>query len=339
MIIDTHAHFFPREVLDFYRQNGGDRVQITTDDQGTIAVHFDGRPFHPALPHAIYDLDAHIQGMDAAGVDVHAVSVPPPMVYWAEPRRGLELSIIANDALSEAAAKWPERILPVASVPLQAPDLAIDELRRVVGDLDHKMVVVGSNVDGKEIDDPSLEPFWAEVERLRIAVFVHPILGAVTGELPMDTYRLNLSLGMVTDTTIAASRFICAGIIDRYPKIRISFAHLGGLLPFIGDRIDYFLSHQPGARVEAEGEFNDYVGRFWYDVVCYSERMLEAALGWVGPDRLMMGTDSPFMGDSTEDIKKIVESSGALDAEQREAIFGGNARRFLRLDDGTPLYG
>ena len=332
MIIDTHAHFFPAVVLDFYREAGGDRVEIATDTQGTITVFFDGKVFHPALPRAIYEIDAHIEGMDAAGVDIHAISVPPPMVYWAQPARGLELCQIANDALSDMAKLHPDRILPVASVPLQAPELAVEELRRVVTELDHKMVVLGSNIDGTELDDPSLEPFWSEAEDLGIAVFVHPILGSVTGQLPMDPYRLNLSLGMVTDTTIAASRIICAGLIDRHPDLRMSFAHLGGLLPFVGDRIDYFLRNQPGAGIQAEGDFNDYVGRFWYDVVCYSERMLRAALHWVGSDRLMLGTDSPFMGDSTRDIRAVVDSSSLLDADERAAVYEGNARRFLRLD-------
>jgi aminocarboxymuconate-semialdehyde decarboxylase len=332
MVIDTHAHFFPRAVLDFYRRAGGDRVEIASDDRGTISVSFDGKVLHPALPLAIYEIDAHIEGMDAVGVDIHAVSIPPPMVYWADPGRGLELCQVANDALTQLAGQRPGRILPVASVPLQAPELAVEELRRVVNDLAHKMVVVGSNVDGTELDDPSLEPFWAEAERLSVAVFVHPILGPVTGQLPMDGYRLNLSLGMVTDTTIAAARVICAGLIDRYPGIRMSFAHLGGLLPFVGDRIDYFLHHQPGASVRSQGYFNDYVGRFWYDVVCYSERMLATALGWVGSDRLMLGTDSPFMGDSTTDIKAVIDSSPLLSPKERAAVYEGNAREFLGLD-------
>jgi aminocarboxymuconate-semialdehyde decarboxylase len=335
VIIDTHAHFFPRAVLDFYRQAGSDRVEVVDNDRGTMTVLFDGKVFHPSLPLAIYDLTAHIDSMNAVAVDVHALSVPPPMVYWAAPAQGLELSQIANNALSELADERPGRILPVASVPLQAPELAIEELRRVVTELDHKMVVVGSNIDGIELDDPSLEPFWAEAEQLGIAVFVHPILGPVTGQLPMDYYRLNLSLGMVTDTTIAVSRIICSGFIDRYPDLRISFAHLGGLLPFVGDRIDYFLRHQPGARIHANGNFNDYVGRFWYDVVCYSDRMLQSALSWVGSDRLMLGTDSPFMGDSTQDIKTVIDESPFLTAEERLAVYEGNARRFLRLGDSS----
>jgi aminocarboxymuconate-semialdehyde decarboxylase len=332
VIIDTHAHFFPSAVLDFYRQRGGDRVEITTNGQGTITVLFDGQVFHPALPLAIYDPDAHLAGMDAVGVDLHALSVPPPMVYWAEPARGLELCQIANEALSDLARAHPDRIVPVASVPLQAPDLAVEELGRAVDQLGHKMVVVGSNIDGTELDHPDLEPFWAAAEDLEVAVFVHPILGAVTGNLPMDYYRLNLSLGMVTDTTIAASRIICAGLIDRHPRLRICFAHLGGLLPFVGDRIDYFLRNQPGAQIQAEGNFNDYVDRFWYDVVCYSERMLETALRWVGWDRLMLGTDSPFMGDSTADIKAVIDSTTLLGAEERAAVYETNARRFLRLE-------
>ncbi len=332
MIIDTHAHFFPQAVLDFYRDNGRERVGISTNDEGVISVHFDGKPFHPALPTGIYDLEAHIAVMDAAGVDIHAVSVPPPMVYWAEPEQGLDLCRLANDALAEAAATYPDRLLAVASVPLQSPDLAVDELRRAVTGLGHRMVVLGSNIDGTELDHPSLEPFWAEAERLGVAVFIHPILGAVTGELPMDGYRLNLSLGMVTDTTIAASRLICSGLIDRYPGLRISLAHLGGLLPFVGDRIDYFLRNQPGALVEAEGYFNDYVGRFWYDAVCYSERMLRGFLDWVGPDRLMFGTDSPFMGDSTRDIKAVIDRTTLLDDTGRALVYEGNARDFLGLD-------
>jgi aminocarboxymuconate-semialdehyde decarboxylase len=332
LIIDTHAHFFPKQVLDFYRDFGGERVELATDDRGTIAVIFNGRVFHPALPLSIYDIDAHIEGMDAVGVDIHAVSVPPPMVYWAEPALGHELCRIANDALTAMANEKTGRILPVASVPLQAPELAVDELRRAAETLGHRMVVVGSNIDGIELDDPALEPFWAEAERLSIAVFVHPILGTVTGQLPMDGYRLNLSLGMVTDTTIAASRVICAGLIDRYPTLRMSFAHLGGLLPFVGDRIDYFLRNQPGASVRAEGYFNDYLGRFWYDAVCYSERMLAAALNWVGADRLMFGTDSPFMGDSTTDIKAVIDASPHLGDAERAAIYDGNALAFLDLD-------
>ena len=333
MIIDTHAHFFPRAVLDFYRAHGGNRAEVVTNDQGTTTVLFDGKVFHPALPLAIYDIAAHIDSMDAAAVDIHALSVPPPMVYWAEPSQGLELCQIANNALSELADHRPDRIVPVASVPLQAPELAVQELRRVVSELDHKMVVIGSNIDGTELDDPSLEPFWAEAERLGIALFVHPILGTVTGQLPMDPYRINLSLGMVTDTTIAASRIICSGLIDRYPELRILFAHLGGLLPFVGDRIDYFLRHQPGARIDAQGHFNDYVERFWYDVVCYSDRMLQAALTWVGPDRLMLGTDSPFMGDSTPDIRAVIDSSPFLSADERVGVYERNARRFLRLGE------
>ncbi len=332
-VIDTHAHFFPSAVLDFYREHGGDRVEVVTDDAGVIAVHFDGAVFHPALPRAIYDLDAHVEVMDAAEVDTHAISVPPPMVYWAEPAKGLELCRLANEALSAAADEYPGRLLPVASVPLQAPELAVTELQRAVSDLGHKMVVLGSNIDGTELDDPSLEPFWAEAERLGIAVFVHPILGAVTGELPMDSYRLNLSLGMVTDTTIAASRVICSGLVDRYPDLRSSFAHLGGLLPFVGDRIDYFLRNQPGAMVEAGGYFNDYVGRFWYDAVCYSEHMLRCFLDWVGPSRLMLGTDSPFMGDSTRDIKAVIDGTSLLTDDERAAVYEHNARSFLGLDD------
>ena len=98
----VHVFACQSEWAALAREIGGERVEITTGADGVMAVLFDGKMFHPALPRAIYDLDAHLQVMDAAGVDVHALSIPPPMVYWAEPQQGLELCRIANDALSAA---------------------------------------------------------------------------------------------------------------------------------------------------------------------------------------------------------------------------------------------
>jgi aminocarboxymuconate-semialdehyde decarboxylase len=191
------------------------------------------------------------------------------------------------------------------------------------------VVGIGTNIDGVELDDPSLEPFYAEAEALDVAVFVHPINPA--GADRMRDYRLDMSVGMVLDSTLAASRVVCSGLLDRHPGLRICWSHLGGLLPFVADRTAYFLETLKGASSKAEGPFLSYFDRFWYDTVVYSPRMLRLGLQFAKPSRLMFGTDAPFLGDSTADIRAILERSPELTDTEREAIFSENAREFLKL--------
>lgn len=329
-IIDVHAHLFPPPVIEFFRRDGGGRVEVF-DRDGVPGISLDGRVLHTALPPEIYQIDAHLAGMDRAGVQLHALSVPPPMVYWAEPSRGLALSQVVNDSLSEIAARWPDRFVPVGSVPLQDTDLAVQELRRITTDLGYRVVILGSNIDGTELDDPRLERFYAEAERLDVALFIHPIVAPPVADRMRD-YRLDMGFGMVADTTLAISRVICSGLMDRHPGLRFWWSHLGGMLAFVGDRIQYFLEHLPGSTYGAAEPFDHYIRRFWFDTVVYSDRMLSAGLRFARPDRLMFGTDAPFMGDSTTDIRRIIDASPELSEDDRVAIYSRTAVAFLGLD-------
>jgi aminocarboxymuconate-semialdehyde decarboxylase len=330
MIIDVHAHFYPDAVLDFFRRYGGDKLQLTESD-GDLRILFRGKVLHAMVPRPMYEVATRIAAMDANGVATHALSVPPPMVYWAEPQAGLDLCQAANESVAQLERDHPGRFLPVASVPLQAPELAAEELRRAVTTLGCRMVEIGTNINGVELDDPRLEPFYAEAEALDVGIFVHPIDPA--GADRMADYRLDMSVGMVLDSTLAASRVVCSGLMDRHPGLRFSWSHLGGLLPFVADRTAYFLETLKGASSRAEQPFLSYFERFWYDTVVYSPRMLKAGLQFADPSRLMFGTDAPFLGDSTADIRRIIDGSPDLSAEQREAIYEGNARTFLKLPE------
>jgi aminocarboxymuconate-semialdehyde decarboxylase len=257
------------------------------------------------------------------------------MVYWAEPAQGLALSRIVNDSLYEISSLRPDRFVPVGSVPLQDTDLAIQELRRISADLGIRAVILGSNIDGTELDAPRLEPFYAEADRLGVGLFVHPIVEPAVADRMRD-YRLDMGFGMVADTTIAISRVICSGLMDRHPGLRIWWSHLGGALPFVGDRIQYFLERLPGSTYRAADPFDSYVARFWFDTVVYSDRMLAAGLMFARPDRLMFGTDTPFMGDSTPDIRRFIDGSPDLSGVDRVAIYSRNAAEFLGLDLSGP---
>jgi aminocarboxymuconate-semialdehyde decarboxylase len=147
----------------------------------------------------------------------------------------------------------------------------------------------------------------------------------------MLAYRLDMGFGMVADTTLAISRVICSGLMDRHPSLRFWWSHLGGMLPYVGDRIQYFLERLPGSTYLAAEPFDRYISRFWFDTVVYSDRMLSAGLRFARPERLMFGTDTPFLGDSTTDIRHVIDRSEELSDADRTAIYSGTAAALLGL--------
>jgi aminocarboxymuconate-semialdehyde decarboxylase len=333
MTVDIHAHAFPTPVLDFYRQHGGDRAGVVELPDGALQVLYHGKVFHARLPKAIHDEDERIKLMDRLGVETHALSLPPPMVYWAEPSAGLDLCQITNEATMGMSERHPGRFVPAAAVPLQDPKLAIDELRRTAK-LGFRLVGIATNIEGVQLDDPSLEPFFAEAAALDMAVFVHPLIC----EYPEGSqdYRLDVSVGMTTETTYAATRFVEAGLLDRIPSLRVCWSHLGGYLPFIAPRIDYIrngILDAGGGKLEQP--FMEYFERFWFDCCIYSESMFAAGVRFVDPSRIVFGTDSPFLEDSTNNIRRIIETSPDLTPAQRDGILDGNPREFLKLGSAS----
>ena len=326
MIIDVHAHLFPPEVITFYRERGGSAVGVFERD-GIPGISYNGKVLHAALPREILDIDAQLAGMDRLGVTTRMLSVPPPMVYWADPDAGVALCRTANQALADIESRWPDRFVAMAALPLQDPVVAAAELRRVASD-GFRVVAIGSNVSGMELDDERLEPFFEALADSDLALFVHPML-APDGGSRLKDYRLDLGLGMVSETTIAAARLICSGRLDRYPDLRICWPHLGGLLPFVGDRIEYYIAHVPGTTSLAERPFTEYFQRFWFDVTVYTTRMLAAGLAVADASKLLFGTDAPFNGDGTDDVRRVIETSPDLTDEQRAGILGTNALSFL----------
>jgi aminocarboxymuconate-semialdehyde decarboxylase len=331
VIVDVHAHLFPPEVLTFFRERGGTAVGVFETD-GVQGISYDGKVLHARLPREIVDVEAQLAGMDRLGVTTRMLSVPPPMIYWANGADSLALSRVTNDALGEIAARWPDRFVAMAALPLQDPPTAAQELRRLAREDGYRVVGIGSNINGAELDDAAFEPFFEAAAEEDVAIFVHPML-APDGGARLKDYRLDLGLGMVSETTIAASRLISSGRLDRYPGLRICWSHLGGLLPFVGDRIEYYVAHVPGALSRAQRPFTDYFADFWFDLTIYSERMLRAGLAIADPAKLLFGTDAPFNGDSTNDIRAVIDASPSLTDAQRTAIHAENPARFL----GRPI--
>ena len=158
MIIDVHAHLYPRAFMEAIAAEGPRHgVSLTGDDPPFLC--FEGIRFwrYTGLFH---DVSLRLQQMDRARVDRQVLSIGPPMVYWAEPPAALRLCRIFNDELAKVVRLHPDRFVGLAVLPLQAPELALAELARAVNDLGLLGVGIGSNIQGMQLDDGRLAPFF-----------------------------------------------------------------------------------------------------------------------------------------------------------------------------------
>lgn len=317
-IVDIHSHFLPPRVLRLLEDSSPDVVVRHGD--GGIAIEYRGRALHAGLPPEMTDEVRHLEAMDRDGVRTHVISLPPPMVFWADAARGLELSRTANAELREMALRYPGRIVPMATLPIQDPSTAVDELNGIHGDA-FAAVLVGSNIAGTELDDPSLEDFFAAAAARDMALFVHPI--DPVGEMRMRAYRLDATLGMLAESGLAASRLICSGLLDRYPHLRVCISHFGGLLLPAAERVTHLTETWPGPTSRAKHAFHTYLSRLWFDTCVHSPAMFAASLPMLDRSKLMFGTDA-----STAFIKRLVAECPVLDDSSRADIFFGNAQRF-----------
>ena len=327
LAIDTHAHFFPPAYIDMISRLGGRcGTTVTRTEQGHYFIQV-GLLLRtgPIVP-AFYDLDQRIAEMDREGVDVHVISLTQPMVYWADDPLGLDLCIAFNDAASEAHRKYPHRIYAFAVLPMQNPQLALQELERAAKLPGIKGVYMATVVRDRDLSDRSFWPVYERCEQLALPIFLHPMM--INNERMKQYYLINL-LGNPFETAIAASHLICGGVLDRFPRLEISLPHAGGALPILRGRLDQ------GWRTRAECKHlprapSEYLRRFTYDTISYNVDILADLVKLVGADRIMMGTDYCFDIAYTEPVQ-IVEQTPGLTDSQRADILGGTAARLLRI--------
>jgi aminocarboxymuconate-semialdehyde decarboxylase len=277
-------------------------------------------------------LARRIEAMDAQRIDIAVLSINP---NWYDINRDLATQIISvqNESLAAFCAAHSDRFAAFASVALQFPDLAAQQLEQGMKKLGLRGVAIGGSVAGKELADPFFHPFWAKAEELGAVVFIHP-QPAATPDLN-NRLKGNGLLGNVIgnplETTIALSHLIFEGTLDRFPGLKICAAHGGGYLPSYMNRSDHgcltFPTQcKPGVPKEHP---TTYVKRMYYDSLVFTSEALRHLVAEVGADHIVMGTDYPYPWiDAPAD--HVLNTRGLSDAE-REAILGGTAMNLLGL--------
>ncbi len=275
--------------------------------------------------------------MDAQGIDVEALSINPNWYGVTDRDQATEIIRIQNDALAEAVAATPDRFVAFASVALQFPDLAAQQLEHGVKRLGLKGAAIGGNVAGDEIADPKFAPFWAKAEELGVLVFIHPQADGAPEQLGQrfrgNGYLSNV-IGNPLETTIALSHLIFEGVLDRYPGLKICAAHAGGFLPSYAGRFDHGCTTRPdlcqgGTWGPIQKRPSEYLKEIYYDTMVFRPEGVRHLAAEVGVSQLMVGTDYPYPW-TDKAIDLILETPGLTD-DERVAILGGNAAKLLGL--------
>ena len=326
--IDIHTHILAQETAALLSQAGA-KVTITPDDAESAALDVGGVVYRP-FPTGGFDNARRLQDMDATGIDVHVLSATPQTyLYKQEAALGATTSAIQNDQIAKHIAAHPTRFMGIATLPMQDPKRAADELTRAMSKLGLRGAMFASNILGKNLDDPSFEPLWAAAEELGAFMFVHP--NNVAGADRLKSYYLVNLIGNPLDTTIAAACLVFGGVMDRHPRLKVCLAHAGGFMPYQAGRWIH------GWRVRAEPKKNipqepaSIVGRFLYDTIAHSDESLAFLIERAGAARVMLGSDYPYdmaMMDCVAHVRGLKISDAdkaAILGNRAEALLSGKA--------------
>jgi aminocarboxymuconate-semialdehyde decarboxylase len=272
-----------------------------------------------------------LQDMDRMGVDIQAICPAPyQFFYWTEADYGAELAREVNEGIAQIAADRPDRFVGMGSVPLQDSQLAIRELNHCVKNLGMRGIEICTNVNGKNLTDPSLklDKFFARAEELGVVIFMHP-LGYTQADRLTHHYFNNV-IGNPLDSTVAVSHLIFDGVLQRYPQLKFVAAHGGGFIAHYWARMDHAWRARPDCRTIIKDPPSSYLEKFYFDTITFDPEMLKRLIERFGADHVVLGTDYPYdMGE--EDPLGLVAQVKKLSRADRQLIEGGNAARLLQI--------
>jgi len=308
---------------------GGRRVK-TIDIHAHCAVPEAAALINRSVAGQDAPLEDRLKAMDAQGIDMEALSIN---AFWYAAERDVVTRLIAiqNEKLAELCAAHPDRFVAFASVALQFPDLAAQQLEDGVKKLGLRGAAIGGHVNGDELSNPKFNPFWAKAEELGVLIFMHPQGIPELDKRLAGNGRLGNVIGNPLETTIFLSHLIFDGTLDRYPGLKICGAHGGGYFPSYADRSDHGCAAGAGCDPKPlKKKPTEYLrDQIYADSLIFSSEALRHLVAQCGASQIMIGTDFPFPWTTTP-VDHVLSTPGLTNADKR-AILGENAARLLRI--------
>ena len=328
--IDSHAHILPPTWPSLKDKYGyGGFIYLDHHKEGAAKMMRDDGKFFREIQQNCWDAESILLDMKQHNVDAMVLcAVPVLFNYWIKPLDGLDWSMFLNDHLVGVQQQYPKKFIGLGTLPMQDVTLAIKELERCKK-IGLPGVEIGSHIENKNLDDASFFPLWEAAQDLDMAIFVHP--WDMMGQEKMPNYFLPWLVGMPAETSLAICSMIFGGVFDKFPKLKVMFAHGGGSFPHTLGRVSHGWHCRPDlCNVNNIKDPVEYVGKFWVDGITHNQDALRYLIQLFGAEKIMYGTDYPFpLGDLEHG--KFIEEMKDVSTATKEQLFEGSVLNWLGL--------
>ena len=332
MIVDVHAHALSESFLTDLQRNPIAGVSSESDGKGGFLVKGGGWTQPSSLDTNLHDLPRRLASLRRRKVELQLFGPPPGFFSWPGGSAGVEF-VRALHKQELAIASQAEGLMePMLVFSLGEPDKVADEMKRAMDEFPFRAAMLPSSAGGRPLDDPIFEPMWTLIEDLDLLVFLHPT-SAVSSDR-FGLYGVHVLIGWPFETTLAVTRLIFEGVLERHPRLKLIISHGGGNLVFLRGRLNsaYFAEGweaNPYYRANISQPPTAYLDRLYYDTCALSPESNRFVIDTMGADRVMFGTDYPFdIGDA--EGKRAIPAIEGLDPAAREKIYRSNAYAALR---------
>ncbi len=326
--IDIHTHILPKEIPNFNKLFGyGDFIELK-HHKPCCAKMYMGDQFFREIEDNCWSSRARINECQKNGVNVQVLSTVPVMFsYWTKPKDGLTISKFLNNHIAELVEKNPKNFVGLGNLPMQSTDLSIKELERCKK-IGLKGVQIGSHINDKNLDDPSIFPIFEACQNLDMCVFVHPWWWMAKEKMPK--YWLPWLVGMPMETSLAICSMIFSGVFEKLKNLRVAFAHGGGSFPMTIGRIEHGFNVRPDL-VAIDNPMNPkkYLGQFWLDSLVHDKETLEYIINIIGAEKVALGSDYPFPLGELEPGKLIKTNN--FSTQTKEWLLNKSALKWLGM--------
>ena len=326
MIIDTHSHIITNSYLDELSDRS-EVPRIEDKGDGVYTIHCSDYLSYD-FDERMYDLDRKLKDMEKAGIDKQIISIAMPGVNNLEPKKAVNLAKSVNNEIEQVVSDKPESFDGVATLPFIAVEEALNELDRVINDLNLKGISLSSNIGGRGLDDEDFWPIYQKVSDLGIPILIHPTVPIMGDKL--TNYGLNTVVGFVFDSTVATLNMVFGGVFENFPDLKVVVPHAGGTIPYLIKRIDHQYDINPNCRQKISKKPSEYLKSIYVDTAQSTcDTSMSCVRSLIGAENIVFGSDYPFCSlvDSVNSVKEI-----GFSEEEKKNVFEETTKKIFNLE-------